>query len=191
MMHSRIKLLTTAVALAAAMTVTALQPTLAVIPVIDVSAIAKDIQQIDQTIMLVQMAQLNLKTLSTGGINLTNISGRVSQATALLQAAQAACKSAMAGGTLPAVCNVRANVAAAQAAQLGSAMAAIAGLQRAALTSGGALQAQQTAAHAAVEIATQLQQINQLSLADAQQKAIDAQQLRQTITSPPTVNPWK
>jgi hypothetical protein len=178
-------------ALSAALSLATLRPASAVIPVIDVTAIAKDIEQINQTLMLVTMAQSNLKQLSTGGLNLTNITGRISQATALLQQAEAICQGAMTGRTLPAACNVRANVAAAQAEQLGSAMVSIAGLQRAALGTGGALQAQQTAAHAAVEIATQLQQLHQLSLAEAQQKAIDAQQFRKTITSPPTVNPWK
>ena len=177
-------------ALSAALSVATLRPAAAVIPVIDVTAIAKDIEQINQTVMLVTMAQANLKQLSTGGLNLTNITGRISQATALLQQAQIVCRSAMTGRTLPAACNVRANVAAAQAAQLGSAMASIAGLHRAALGTGGALQAQQTAAHAAVEIATQLQQLHQLSLADAQQKTIDNQQIIHQTTAPPGVNPW-
>ena len=177
-------------ALTAALSIATLRPASAVIPVIDVSAIAKDIEQINQTIMLVTTAQANLKQLSTGGLNLTNITGRISQATALLQQAQAICQGAMTGRTLPAACNVRANVATAQAAQLGSAMASIAGLQRAALGTGGTLQAQQTAAHAAVEIATQLQQLHQLSLADAQQKTIDNQQIIRATTGAPSVNPW-
>lgn len=188
-MHSRCHLLA-GLALSAALSLGTLRPAAAVFPVIDVSAIAKDIQQIEQTIMLVTMAQTNLKALSTGGLNLTNVTGRIAGATALLQQAETVCQGALNGRTLPAACNVRANVATAQAAQLGTAMASIAGLQRAALGTGGALQAQQTAAHAAVEIATQLQQLHQLSLADAQQKAIDAQQIIHQTTAPPGVNPW-
>jgi hypothetical protein len=178
------------IALTVALSIATLRPACAVIPVIDVSAIAKDIEQIDQTLLLVTMAQTNLKALSTGKLSLTNISARVSQATQLLQAAQAACQSAMAGRTLPAVCNVRTNVATAQAAQLGSAMQTLVGLQRGALTSGGALQAAQTAAHASVEIATQLQQLHQLALADAQQKAIDNAQVIHATTAAPDVDPW-
>jgi hypothetical protein len=135
----------------------------------------KTIQVVSQTAQLVTAAQTNLRSLAGGGTNISGVQARIANVTGLLQQAQATCTAAMTGKTLPSACMVRSNVANAQAAQLGASMASIQGLQAAAAGSPGSLAVGQAQAQATVEVATQLQQIHQMQLGEAQQKQIDGQ----------------
>jgi hypothetical protein len=146
------------------------------LPVIDAASIIKLSSEVTQAISLVNMAKQNLSMLP-GSLALTNISGRISTVTGLLQAAQSLCRGASTGKTPPSACSVSANTANAQAAQLGAEMASLQSLQAAARGTGGALQAQQATAQAALEVATQLQELRQAQTAAALQKQIDAQAL--------------
>jgi hypothetical protein len=69
-------------------------------------------------------------------------------------------------------------------------MASIQGLQAAASGAPGSLAVGQAQAQATVEVATQLQQIHQMQLAEAQQKQIDGQASRALMTAnPPPAGP--
>ncbi len=159
-------------ALAAALSTTAVTPASAFWPVIDVTAITQLINQVQQTLSLVQSAKTELQTLPSN-IGMSNITGRIASVTGLLQQARSACRGALAGRALPSACQVQANVANAQAAQLGSEMSQIQALQSAANGVPGGLAANQLQAKALVEIATQLQESRQAQNAAALQKQID------------------
>jgi hypothetical protein len=158
------------------------------LPVIDAASIAKLTTEVTQAINLVNMAKTNLATLPAG-VGLSNISGRISAVTDMLTSAQSVCKSALAGKALPSACNVQANQANAAAAQFGSEMASLQSLQALARGTGGALQAQQATAQAALEVATQLQELRQAQTAAALQKQIDEQAIQQA-TSGMGSDPW-
>lgn len=177
-------------ALSAVLTSAAIAPASAFWPVIDPTAITQIINQIQQTKALVQSAQQNLATLPSS-VGMSNIAGRISSVTGMLQQAQSLCRGALNGRTLPSACQVQANTASAQAAQLGSEMAQIQALQSATNGAGGALAINQLQAKALVEVATQLQELRQAQNAAALQKQIDAKALNDALHGPSAIpNPY-
>ena len=176
--------------LAAALSVSTMAPASAFWPVIDVTAITQIINQVQQTMALVQSAKQNLQSLPAG-IGMSNVQGRISSVTSILQRAQSACQGALSGRTLPSACQVQANTAQTQASQLGSEMSQIQALQSAANGVAGGLAANQLQAKALVEIATQLQEARQAQTAAALQKQIDARAIDQLMHGQSTMgNPF-
>lgn len=165
-------------------------PASALVPVIDAAALTKIIVQVQQTLALVTMAKQNIAALPAS-ITLTNVQGRMAAVTGMLQQARTLCSGSLAGKTLPSACNVSANTANAQAAQLGAEMAQLGTLQNAARGVGGAVAAQQATAHATLEVAAQLQELRQLQTARALQKQIDDQAIDGATHGASPVNPWK
>jgi hypothetical protein len=177
-------------AIVAALTVAAAAPANAFWPVIDVTSIAQQVQQVQQeiaqvqqTLILVQTARQNLQALR-GDIGMSNIVGRLSTVTVILQQARSSCQSALAGRLMPKVCRVEANTAQAQAQQLGSEMAQIQALQAAANGVPGGLAANQLQAKALAEVALQLEELRQAQNATQQQRTIDNQYIEHTLYGP-------
>jgi hypothetical protein len=142
-------------------------------PALQAATIPHLIKEVEQAMSLVQAAKQNLAALQ-GGVNLTNLQGRISSVQGLLAQAQTACQAALSSAALPSACKVQANVATAQAAQFGAELSQLQGLQAAIKGTTGGLQAQQATAAGLVEVATQLQELRQAQNADVQQKAISA-----------------
>ena len=165
-------------------------------PVIDPTAIAQAINEVNQTLVVVAQAKAlvtaadqNLTALPAN-IVLSNVQGRITAVTGMLQQARNACQGALTGRVLPNACRVETNTANAQAAQLGAEMGQIQGLQSAARGVNGGLAAQQATAQGIIEVATQLQEMHQAQTAAALQKQIDGQVLDTAIHGPSSVNPW-
>ncbi len=159
-------------------------------PVIDPTAIAQIMNQVAQTMSLVQSAKTELNALPSD-IGMSNIAGRISSVTAILQQARSACQGVLHGRTLPSACQVQANTANAQAAQLGREMSQIQALQSAANGVSGGLAANQLQAKGLVEIATQLQESRQAETAAALQKQIDEKALESALHGKPSItNPY-
>jgi hypothetical protein len=165
-------------------------------PVIDPTAIAQAINEVNQTLVVVAQAKAlvaaadqNLTALPAN-IALSNVQGRIAAVTGMLQQARNACQGALAGRVLPNACRVETNTANAQAAQLGAEMTQIQGLQSAARGVNGGLAAQQATAQGIIEVATQLQEMHQAQTAAALQKQIDGQVIDSAMHGPSAANPW-
>jgi hypothetical protein len=161
-------------------------------PVIDPVSIAKEVQQLQQTVAILQQAQQavaiarqNMQALPGGGGGLVNIAGRIAQVDGMLTSAQAVCTAAQRGRAAASRCNIESQTANAQMAQLGGTLWTLQGLQRAAAGTSGALGASQATAAGIANLATQLQAIHQAQLAATLQREGDANAYAQAVHGKP------